>query len=35
MTKLLRFRDLQARGIINNWPSLKTGSKMTASRPGA
>jgi hypothetical protein len=23
MTKLLRFRDLQERGIINNWPSLR------------
>ena len=23
MIRLLRFRDLQARGIINNWPMLK------------
>ena len=23
MIRLLRFKDLQARGIINNWPMLK------------
>ena len=23
MTKLLRFRDLKAQGIVGNWPSLK------------
>jgi predicted DNA-binding transcriptional regulator AlpA len=23
MTRLLRFRDLRERGIINNWPMLK------------
>ena len=26
---LLRFRDLKARGIINNWVTLKRGSTLT------
>jgi Prophage CP4-57 regulatory protein (AlpA) len=34
MTKLLRFRDLQARGIINNWPSLKARINRDGFPPG-
>jgi predicted DNA-binding transcriptional regulator AlpA len=33
-TKLLRFRDLQARGIINNWPSLKARINRDGFPPG-
>jgi hypothetical protein len=35
MTKLLRFRDLQARGIINNWPSLKARITRDGFPPGS
>lgn len=34
MTKLLRFRDLQDRGIISNWPSLKTRITRDGFPPG-
>ena len=34
MTKLLRFRDLQDRGVIANWPSLKRRIKKDGFPPG-
>lgn len=34
MMKLLRFRDLRARGIINNWPSLKARITRDGFPPG-
>jgi predicted DNA-binding transcriptional regulator AlpA len=34
MTKLLRFRDLQARGIVKTWPTLKARIKRDGFPPG-
>jgi hypothetical protein len=34
MTKLLRFRDLKARGIVRNWPSLKNLVEHAGFPPG-
>lgn len=34
MTVLLRFRDLRARGIIANWPSLKARIERDGFPPG-
>ena len=34
MVTLLRFRDLKARGIVNNWPSLKNLVEHAGFPPG-
>ena len=34
MTKLLRFRDLQERGVINNWPMLRVRIRRDGFPPG-
>ena len=34
MTVLLRFADLKARGIVNNWPSLKRWIDREGFPPG-
>jgi hypothetical protein len=34
MTSYLRFRDLKARGIINNWPMLKVRVERDGFPPG-
>ena len=34
MTKLLRFRDLQERGIIPNWPTLRARISRDGFPPG-
>ena len=34
MTKLLRFRDLKERGIINNWPTLRARIDRDGFPPG-
>jgi hypothetical protein len=34
MTVYLRFRDLKARGIVNNWPTLQNRINKFGFRPG-
>jgi hypothetical protein len=34
MISLIRFRDLKARGIVNNWPSLKNLVEKAGFPPG-
>jgi hypothetical protein len=34
MTVFLRFRDLKARGIVNNWPSLRNRITKNGFPPG-